>query len=353
MNSPDTAIFHKKENVYGQYESRQEIRKNDLAIICEGSTDVISAHQHGIKNIVAPLGTGLTKEQLQNLSSLTKNFLFFFDSDEAGNSALIRAFKIASELQLNPYATTAKPYKDIDELLQKESKKMGSLIKNKREAFSFILSNFMEDKNINKLEDLNRIKDFVSSLLSSVLDKSTKHHYINKTSALVKVDILEPNTTALQKQDKKSGCNHIRVKSKIHPLEKTYLKLFLLLDEGHKAHFVPLEYFSSIDYKKLYNPITTTKWDNKDKLYALLRSKEDVRETFENLIFDLTDIPEKKEDIVKELETTKEKLKEKYLKEKQKELSVKIAMAEEDGNYKSSEKYMKELDEINKIMKEK
>jgi len=62
MNSPETPIYHKSDNLYGQYESRQEIRKQDLAIVCEGTTDVISSHQIGIKTIVAPLGTALTKE---------------------------------------------------------------------------------------------------------------------------------------------------------------------------------------------------------------------------------------------------------------------------------------------------
>jgi DNA primase len=114
MNTPETPIFHKKENLFGLYESRQEIRKEDLAIVCEGQTDVISAHQNNIKNIVAPLGTALTKEQLEKLSRITKNILFFFDSDEAGQQAMVRAFKMASELDLHPYAASPSPYKYLD-----------------------------------------------------------------------------------------------------------------------------------------------------------------------------------------------------------------------------------------------
>jgi len=78
MNSPETPIYHKSDNLYGQYESRQKARKEDFIILCEGTTDVISAHQIGIENIVAPLGTALTKEQLEKVSKLTKNCPFSF-----------------------------------------------------------------------------------------------------------------------------------------------------------------------------------------------------------------------------------------------------------------------------------
>ena len=104
MNSPETPIFHKKENFYGQYESRQSIRKENLVIMCEGTTDVISAHQCGVNNIVAPLGTALTKEQLEKLSKLTKNILFLFDSDSAGQMALERGFILAQDYKFNCFA---------------------------------------------------------------------------------------------------------------------------------------------------------------------------------------------------------------------------------------------------------
>jgi len=137
MNSPETPIYSKKENFYGQYESRQEIRKQDLVILCEGTTDVISAHQIGVKNIVAPLGTALTKEQLQKISKLTKNILFLFDSDIAGQQAVEKGFILAQQFGLRTYAANTLPYKDLDEMIGKEPKKLESIIKKRIKCFRY------------------------------------------------------------------------------------------------------------------------------------------------------------------------------------------------------------------------
>jgi DNA primase len=351
MNSPDTLIFHKRENVFGQYESRQEIRKNDLAILCEGSTDVISAHQHGIRNIVAPLGTGLGKEQLINLSRLTKNFLFFFDSDEAGNNALIRAFKIASELRLNPYATNAAPYKDVDEILQKDPKKMKSLIENKKEAFSFILSNYIENKNLNKLEDINKVRTLIGQLLETVADSAIKEHYINKASTITKIALTEFRE---EKTEEKRGLENkttLPVKLVNNILEKKYIQLLLLLEEPLKRNLVTENHFAEEKLKQIYKEIIAGNWRSKEALFSKLRRKEELAETFENLLFDLADIPTSQEEIKMELDNLEKRLINEHLRRKQKEISVKIAIAEEKGDLKTSQKYLKELTEINNMLK--
>lgn len=351
MNSPETPIFHKKDNLFGQYESRQEIRKNDLAIICEGSTDVISSHQNGIKNIVAPLGTGLTKEQLQNISTLTKNILFFFDSDSAGQNALIRGFKIASELELNPYATTATPYKDIDELLQKDPKRVASLIKNKKEAFSFILSEYLKDKDINKLEDLDKTTTFVKSLLESVKKDSVRDHYTNKVRSMIKVDIVETGIRKLP-----ANIKIPKLQSKIPTIydkvEKKYLQLILMAERLPQEYLVKRNRITAEDFSSLYTKILALKELNKEELYEKLKNEKETYSTFENLLFDLTDIPTDKESLLSEISQLYNKLNISYFKRKQKEISVKIAIAEENGNMKESERYMGKLMEINKMLRE-
>jgi DNA primase len=352
MNTPDTPIFHKRNNVFGQYESRQEIRKNDLAILCEGSTDVISAHQHGIKNIVAPLGTGVTKEQLQNLSLLSKNLLFFFDSDRAGFDALVRAFKIASELKLNPYATDAKPYKDVDEILQKEPLKMKELIAEKSEAFSFILTAFLTDKDINRLEDLSKVRNFIGLLLPSVVDITTKNHYIRKASLLTKIpmkEFINQKTSPISERGSSPG---VPVKEKPNSLEKKFLKLLLIQENITKKELIPEEYIFSTELGKVYHLICSSEYKNKEELYSELKNNKDVESVFEDLIFDLADIPTNKQEIKEEMNIIKKRLHDTYLRRKQKEISVKIAIAEEKNNEKEVEKYMKEMSEVNKLLQE-
>ncbi len=352
MNSPETPLFHKKDNLFGQYESRQEIRKNDLVIICEGSTDVISAHQHGIKNIVAPLGTGLTKEQLQSISTLTKNVLFFFDTDEAGYKALIRGFRLTSELGLNPYATSSNPYKDIDELLQKDPKLITKAIKNKQEAFTFILTHELKERNLNKLEDLSLVRNFIGSLLKIVPDIVTKKHYAKRASILTKISFAEFFDSKNEKFLRKKPKSNLLVKLEKNSLEKKFLKLLLLLDDIESENLIPKEYIFSENLLNLYKIISAKKYNSKNQLYELLKEDEETKILLEDLLFDLVDIPTTKEEILEELEIVKRRLRERYLKNKQKELSVKIAIAEEENNTKDIEKYMQELTNINKMLKD-
>jgi len=98
INSPDTPIFKKGENLFGLWHAKQYIREKGYVIVVEGYIDVILCHQYGFKNVVAPLGTALTQEQLEktkrifnNLKKITNKILLIFDGDEAGVTAAQRS----------------------------------------------------------------------------------------------------------------------------------------------------------------------------------------------------------------------------------------------------------------------
>ena len=188
MNSPETPIYHKKENVYGQYESRQEIRKQDFVIMCEGTTDVISAHQLGIKNIVAPLGTALTTEQLTKLSKLTRNILFLFDNDTAGQQALEKAFILSQPLELNTYANNTNPYKDVDEMIKKDPKKFKVLVKKRVDAYTYMLTQYIQDKDLNNFEEYQRTVSWMERILGSVKNSSLFSFYVKSGFKITKFE---------------------------------------------------------------------------------------------------------------------------------------------------------------------
>lgn len=347
MNSPETPVFHKSFNLFGQYESRQEIRKQDLAIICEGSTDVIAAHQHGVKNIVAPLGTSLTKDQLQSLANITKNILFFFDSDSAGQAALTRGFVLASELGMNPYAAVSTPYKDIDELLQKEPKKFDKLIKDRKEAFSYILSNSIEGLNLNKLEDLNKIKKSILPLLNSVKDIDTKALYARK---LKDITGLEYGTTKGEKEVPiKKERTTKGIEKKKNNLTLHYLQLLLLANEEKEKFLIDERFFTNEKIRLIYNKIKGIKTaKEKEELYKQSEENEEIREILDDMIFNTLNLPEKEDDVKKDLLFTARNIKIEYYKARQKELSSKVAISEELEN---EEEYQKALEELQKISK--
>ena len=94
LNSPDTPLFHKSRNLYGLHLARAGIRNADQAIIVEGYMDVISCHQHGITNAIAPLGTAFTPEQGKLLMRNTYQVGISFDGDAAGTKATMRCLDI-------------------------------------------------------------------------------------------------------------------------------------------------------------------------------------------------------------------------------------------------------------------
>jgi DNA primase len=95
LNSPETAIFHKSQELYGLFEARRAVRDLDRVLVVEGYMDVVMLAQHGINNATGTLGTSLTANHLQRLYRYTPSVVFCFDGDEAGRKAAARALELA------------------------------------------------------------------------------------------------------------------------------------------------------------------------------------------------------------------------------------------------------------------
>ncbi|MDJ0929310.1 MAG: DNA primase [Gammaproteobacteria bacterium] len=95
LNSPETAVFHKGRELYGLYEARRASRRLERVLVVEGYMDVVSLARHGIRNVVATLGTATTAEQLRRLFRATPEVVFCFDGDRAGRDAAWRALQNA------------------------------------------------------------------------------------------------------------------------------------------------------------------------------------------------------------------------------------------------------------------
>ena len=98
LNSPETPLFKKGKNLYALYNSKESARKNDELIVTEGYTDVISLHQSGFDTAVAPLGTSLTEEQIKLLWRFARKPILCFDGDSAGQRVAMRAAERALPL---------------------------------------------------------------------------------------------------------------------------------------------------------------------------------------------------------------------------------------------------------------
>ena len=101
INSPETAIYHKADTLYGIFQAKQSIKQEDNCYLVEGYTDVLGLHMAGITNVVASSGTSLTEAQIQLMSRFTKHITFVFDGDPAGIKASLRGIDMVLERGLN------------------------------------------------------------------------------------------------------------------------------------------------------------------------------------------------------------------------------------------------------------
>lgn len=118
LNSKETILFDKGRNLYGLNYAKRS--RNRGIILCEGYMDVISLHQAGFTNAVAPLGTAFTSNQALLLKRYTDEVILSFDSDGAGIKAALRALPILRENGLKGRVLSMKPFKDPDELIKEE-----------------------------------------------------------------------------------------------------------------------------------------------------------------------------------------------------------------------------------------
>lgn len=344
MNSPETDLYHKKDNLYGQYESRQEIRKEDLAIICEGTTDVISAYQSGIKNIVAPLGTALTREQLKKLSKLTKNILFLFDSDRAGQQALERAFLLAVELNLSTYAASTLPFKDIDEMVTKDVRLFRNLIKKRVDTFTYLFIEKIKDKNLNKLQEYQKILNWTEGILQKVPSDTEYSFYVKKARQIGKIDIPLKKNPSIQAKPIPSS-------SKINPNSPSRVEVYfqnLLYSETIKfPQNHELKFFK--DHGNIYQILQFIQSEEETTRSKLLEHFKDetMRGIIENAIFSFT----RRGENINELDNIYKYIVKDYFSNKEKYYNIKIAIAEEKGDQKESIKLLNKYQNLTKQKK--
>ena len=119
LNSPETPFFNKSRTLYGLSQARQSIREKGYVIVAEGYMDVVTAHQYGITNTVASLGTALTAEHGRLLKNYSRNVVIAYDADAAGVAATIRGLDVLQELGCEVSVVSIPDGKDPDDFLRR------------------------------------------------------------------------------------------------------------------------------------------------------------------------------------------------------------------------------------------
>lgn len=152
LNSPDTPLFHKSENLYALEKAREPIRKEGFALIAEGYMDVIVCHQHGIENAVAPLGTALTPDHAKRLARYTDKIVVVFDGDAAGIAAARRSLILILEAGLRVKVMVLPEKHDPDSLLREQGPDaFRKLLKEAVTPMQFMLAGQRDSKTVNEI----------------------------------------------------------------------------------------------------------------------------------------------------------------------------------------------------------
>ncbi|HBC93410.1 MAG TPA: DNA primase [Pelotomaculum sp.] len=121
LNTPETLFFSKGRLLYGLHLARAAIREKGYVVVMEGYMDVVTAHQHGIKNAVASMGTALTQDHGRLLTHYSRDVVIAYDADAAGEAATARSLELLEELGCQVRVLRLPDGKDPDEFLKKHS----------------------------------------------------------------------------------------------------------------------------------------------------------------------------------------------------------------------------------------
>jgi len=178
INSPETPIFKKGHTLFGFNIAREHIRKKGYAIISEGYTDVITFHQFGFQNVVAPLGTALTEDHVRQIRSATKKLLLLFDGDEAGLRAARRALPLIYANGMRAKVLLLPEGADPDTFLRERgAKEMQKLFPGSRELVDFYLD-IPEDR----VETIHELLTVAAGIRDAILRGQIVTDLAQKTS---------------------------------------------------------------------------------------------------------------------------------------------------------------------------
>ncbi|HQB28658.1 MAG TPA: DNA primase [Paludibacter sp.] len=121
VNSPESDIYHKSNELYGIYFAKQAIVREDRCFLVEGYTDVMSMHQNGIENVVSSSGTSLTPGQIRMIHRFTENVTIIYDGDTAGIAASLRGIDLLLEEGLNIQVLLLPAGEDPDSFAKKQN----------------------------------------------------------------------------------------------------------------------------------------------------------------------------------------------------------------------------------------
>jgi DNA primase len=189
VNSPETELYHKSNELYGLFYARTAISKAGFVYLVEGYTDVISMHQAGVENVVASSGTSLTENQIKLIKRFTNDVCVLYDGDSAGIKASLRGIDMLLEGGLNVKTVLFPDGEDPDSYCKKAGPVgfQEFLDNNKKDFILFKTSLLAADAGNDPVKKAQLIREIVESI-SKIPDAFKRMGFIKETGRILDVD---------------------------------------------------------------------------------------------------------------------------------------------------------------------
>ena len=189
LNSPESEIYHKSKTLYGIYQAKNELSKQDNCLLVEGYTDVISLHQAGVRNVVASSGTSLTRDQIVLIKRYTQNITILYDGDSAGIKASLRGIDMILEEGLNVQVLLFPDGEDPDSYSRKvSSAELTEYIdEEKKDFLRFKAALLLKEAGNNPLEKSKAAKEIVESI-ATIPDALKRNAYVQECASVLQME---------------------------------------------------------------------------------------------------------------------------------------------------------------------
>jgi len=291
LNSPESEIYHKSKVLYGLYESKQTIAKEDCCYLVEGYTDVIQMHQRGIKNVVSSSGTALTQEQIRLIQRLTQNIVVLFDGDAAGLRAALRGIDMILSQGMNVKVCSFPEGEDPDSFAKSHSLEEVQTFfsENAKDFIQFKASLLMKEAQNDPVKKAATIKDMVDSI-AKIPDAIQREVYVQSCAAIMEISEEVLFSALAQKRAKEVNAQNKRKPNvpqmqvvqpvapalkvdELYELEKQIITLLMLYGDREETFQESVLQFSEAS-EEVVEEITMVKAKVYEKIFLDLQQDE-------------------------------------------------------------------------------
>jgi len=352
LHSPTTMVFDKSKFLFGLAQAKIDIRKQGFCVFCEGQLDVISSHKTKIKNVIASLGTSIAQQQFTLLKRYADEVYFCFDTDLAGEKALLRATGMAHDSGVHVRAVTLTKGGDADELINTDRKAWENAVKNAQPILDHMIIRLSNRIDLSELRGKEEFVSVIMPLIATLPKNIEQMHYIQKIAIILNVEevVLKEEFLNLKNRKRTKAVVNNKSMKKLFDtpasMKEEYLLALIFQHEDFidvSVEHVKRAYFTTSASKNLIKKLKThVSSKERYSIRQFIKTLESHEKSFLEILImkKLEEYFEVESAYIQELQSLMNHLKRNYYQNKIRKIKADIQKAEIAGDEKGMEKFI-------------